>query len=46
MVWGYFAFGGVGNLVFLERNESVDQHTYFELLCDKLPEYFEKFNVS
>ena len=46
MVWGCFAFGGVGNLVFLEKNESINQHSYFELLCDNLPESFEKCNAS
>ena len=45
MVWGCFAFGGVGNLVFLEEIKSVNQHTYFNLLCDNLSESFEKCNV-
>ena len=40
------AFGGVGNLVFLEQNESVNQHTYFQLLCGNLAESFEKCNIN
>ena len=46
MVWGWFAFGLVSNLVFFEKDESVNQHSYFELLCDNLPESFEKCNAS
>ena len=40
------AFGGVGNLVFLEQNESVNQHTYFQLLCGNLAKSFEKCNIN
>ena len=28
MVWGCFAFGGVGNLVFLEKNECKSAHLF------------------
>lgn len=44
MVWGCFAFGGVGNLVFLEKM-SVNHYSYFKLLYDNLPECFEKCNA-
>ena len=45
MVQGCFAFGGVDNLMFFEKNDCVNQHSYFELLCDNLPESFEKCNA-
>ena len=41
-----FAIGGVGILVFLEQNESVNQHSYFELFCDNLQKSFENCKAS
>ena len=45
MVWGCFAFGGIGNLGFF-FNESLNQHSYFELLYDNVPESLENCNAS
>lgn len=44
MVWGCFSYHGVGNLVFLPADVRMDRKMYLELLCDNLPECFEKTN--
>lgn len=43
MVWGSFAYGGVGRLEFLPRNVMMNQFNYFELLNDVLE---DSFNMS
>ena len=42
MVWGCFSYYGVGSLVVLPKNIKVNQGVYLELLCDHLPDSFEK----
>ena len=42
MVWGCFSYYGVGDLVILPKNVKVNQAVYLELLCDHLPDSFEK----
>ena len=46
MVWGSFGYSGVGELVFLEKNTYMNQYNYFELLCDRLEDSFEKSGTS
>ncbi|XP_045134459.1 uncharacterized protein LOC123518022 [Portunus trituberculatus] len=46
MVWACFRYHGVGNLVFLPRNENMNQNNYLELLCDFLPGSFEMCNAT
>lgn len=41
MVWGCFTGKGLGKLVVLPKNQTVNQGVYLELLCDHLPESFE-----
>lgn len=41
MIWGSFAYGGVGKLVYLPPNETMNQYKYYELLNDELEESFE-----
>lgn len=41
MVWGCFSYHGVGNLVVLPKNTTMNQENYLELLCDHLPGSFE-----
>lgn len=42
MVWGCFTATGVGKLVVLPKNQHMNQNNYLELLCDELPDAFEK----
>lgn len=42
MVWGCFSYFGVGELVVLPKNIKVNQYVYLELLCDHLPDSFDK----
>ena len=42
MVWGCFSYYGIGSLVVLPKNIKVNQGLYLELLCDHLPDSFEK----
>ena len=46
MVWGSFGYHGVGELVVLEKNVKVNQFVYLELLCDALPDAFEKTRAN
>lgn len=46
MVWACFSYHGVGDLVFLPRNENMNQNNYLELLCDFLPGSFEICNAA
>ena len=41
MVWGSFSYFGVGKLVFLEKNMTMNKDRYLELLCDHLPDCFD-----
>lgn len=42
MVWGCFSYYGVGNLVFLEKGETVDSERYLDILHDNLEPCFDK----
>ncbi|MPC40780.1 Transposable element Tcb1 transposase [Portunus trituberculatus] len=42
MVWGCFSYYGVGELVVLPNNIHMNKSNYLELLCDHLPNSFEK----
>lgn len=42
MVWGCFSYYGLGELVFLEKNITMNKERYLELLCDYLPSSFGK----
>jgi len=42
MVWGCFSYHGVGELVVLPKNTRMNKNNYLELLCDHLPNSFEK----
>lgn len=42
MVWACFSYHGVGELITLPKNEMMNQNNYLELLCDYLPDSFEK----
>lgn len=46
MVWGCFSYHGVGSLVVLPKNTTMNQGNYLELLCDHLPGSFEKCQAS
>ena len=46
MVWGCFTYYGVGNLVFLPRNVSINKERYLELLWDNLEECYEKTRAT
>lgn len=41
MVWGAFTGHGIAELHVLPKNQTVNQYTYLELLCDHLPDSFE-----
>lgn len=46
VVWGCFGYYGLGALVMLPKSQYVNQHmnqdNYFELLCEYLPDAFER----
>lgn len=42
MVWGCFSYHSTGNLVFFPKNVTVNKNNYLELLCDHLPDSFDK----
>ena len=46
MVWGCFGYHGVGSLVVLPKNETVNQYNYLEMLCDHLPDFMEKTQTT
>lgn len=46
MVWGCFSYHGVGELVVLPKNQTVNQYNYLELLCDYLPDSMEKTQTT
>ena len=46
MVWGSFAYGGVGELIMLPKNIRMNQYNYYELLNDVLEDSFEKSGGS
>jgi len=46
MVWGCFSYHGVGSLVVLPKNTTMNQGNYLELLCDHLPGSFEKCHAT
>lgn len=46
MVWGCFSYHGVGSLVVLPKNTTMNQGSYIELLCDHLPGSFEMCQAS
>ena len=46
MVWGSFGYGGLGELVFLPKNETLNANGYYTLLNDHLPASFEKSKTS
>lgn len=46
MVWGCFTYHGVGDLVVLPANQKMNQYNYLELLCDELPDAFEKTKAT
>ena len=41
MVWGYFSYHGLGKLIMLPNNETVNKESYLELLNDHLDNYFK-----
>lgn len=45
MVWGRFSGSELGPLVVLPRNIRVNQNVYLELLCDHLPDAFDKLGA-
>ena len=46
MVWACFSYHGVGELVILPKNVMMNQYNYLELLCDYLPDSFEKAKAN
>ena len=46
MVWGSFGYGGLGELVILPRNETVNKEVYYTLLNLHLESSFEKSSTS
>ena len=46
MVWGCFTYHGVGSLVVLPKNTTMNQGNYRKLLCDHLPGSFEMCQAS
>ena len=46
MVWGSFGYGGLGELVVLPRNETVNKEAYYTLLNLHLEDSFEKSKTS
>lgn len=46
MVWGCFGYCDLGDLVFLPHNVSMSKDIYLELLCDNLPDSFQKTMCS
>lgn len=46
MVWGCFSYFGVGELVVLNRNVTMNQYNYYELLNDNLPAAFDKCKAN
>lgn len=50
VVWGCFGYYGLGALVMLPKSKYVNQHmnkdNYFELLCEHLPDAFERCHAK
>lgn len=46
IVWGSFAYGGVGPFVILPKNIRLNSQIYLELLMDHLPSAFDKADAS
>ena len=46
MVWGSFGYGGLGDLVFLPSNDTVNKEAYYTLLNLHLESSFEKTQTS
>ena len=46
MVWGCFSYHGVGKLIVLPNNETVNKESYVELLSDHLDIFYKMCRVS
>lgn len=46
MVWGCFTAQSVGELVVLPKNQCMNQYNYLELLCDNLPDAFDRCGAT
>ena len=46
MVWGCLSYHGMGKLIMLPKNETVNKETYLELLNDHLDECFNMCRIS
>ena len=46
MVWGAFSYYGVGELIVLPKNETMNKERYLELIADHLYICFEKCKIN